>query len=201
MLVASERPWLAKSSDGMMDEYCPWLRYVSDTTAQNDPKPNPDPPHLQGVAEQPEKHVHKVAEKLGDKGRLPEVSRAAHLGHELCPQVSARSHTKVQWPSRQRSWLTSEDHGTTVGEHGKLHTGDLGVPSGGVPRNPARNLDGVGKIGVTRLARDGQVLCNTDHGHDHDEDVDPDVEVGEPSEVAKRPDLAEDHAEDGEELR
>lgn len=84
MLVASERPWLAKSSEGMMDEYCPWLRYVSDTTSHNDLKANPRPSHLQGVAEQPEEHVHEVAEELGDKGRLPEVSRAAHLGHELC---------------------------------------------------------------------------------------------------------------------
>lgn len=54
---------------------------------------------------------------------------------------------------------------------------------------------------MARLARDGKVLCNTDHGHNHDEDVDPDVEVGEPGEVAEGPDLAEYHADDGEELR
>jgi hypothetical protein len=129
---------------------------------------------LEAVHKDAEEKVDNIDEGLCADHCLPEVPWLAHLTHEL-----------------------AEEHGTTVRVNGLHETFDSGGEADSIWRSPGISVDDAITLGdVVQIGRRivvGRSVRNNGHGHDKDDEVEPDGQIGNPTELLERADLANHH--------
>ena len=153
---------------------------------------------LVGVLEESEKHVDEINENIGADHALPEVPRVAHLSQE----VEEEHRSTVSVDDRIDTLERTEETGATRREPVRRSVGER--PG----RNRASNCP-IREVRVTKwstgTAERAQHNCiirarsGTDaDSHEGSDYGGPDREVGKPSEALQRPNLAKDHAQNGD---